>query len=148
MNIKAACTPPCTAAASYELPGTGLIEQLNADTQGGSASNPIFVNASAGDTDADWTATAVSATHATANTWVELFPADASRTGGFIQSKAASGSIYIMPFDGPGVPTSGSKPGEIEVPPRPSFYGFDVEPDRRWVVRGDATALAFSAATW
>lgn len=145
MNIKPSCTPICAAAPAYELPGTALFAQMAVESAGGSPSSPIYVSTAENDT--NWTPTPVQVTHANANQWRELMPADAARTGGFIQSKAASGSIYIMPYD-TDLPTNGTQPGEIEVPPRPSFYGFDVEPDRRWIVRGDATALAFSAATW
>lgn len=136
--------PVCTNEAPIPIPG--VIPPVYEGGQGGNSSDPLYVM-SVPPSDAGYTALPIAVTSASANVWVQLMPADAERLGGFIQSKAPSGSIYILPYN-TGLPANGPQPGEIELPARPAFYGFDVQPDRRWVVRGDAVSLAFSGATW
>lgn len=86
-------------------------------------------------------------TNANAGTWQEMMAADPARNGAVIQSKAQTGSIFIMMLDD-GLPADGSHLGEIEIPQRPSYYAFDFKPRRRYVVRGENASMPFTLNWW
>lgn len=79
--------------------------------------------------------------------WTELFAADAARVGSLVQSKASTGSLFILMHDD-GLPADGSQIGEIEIPQRPSYYLFDFQPKRRYVIRGENASMAYTMNWW
>lgn len=82
-----------------------------------------------------------------AGQWTELFTASANRVGALVQCKADTGSIFILMQD-EGLPADGSHLGEIEIPQRPSYYLFDFQPKRRYVIRGENASMAYTLNWW
>ncbi len=86
-------------------------------------------------------------TSATVDKWTEVMPASATRVGALLQSKANTGSLFLLMQDD-GLPADGSQIGEIEIPQRPSYYLFDFQPKRRYVIRGDNASMAYTLNWW
>lgn len=86
-------------------------------------------------------------TSGNAGQWSELFAANAGRVGAILQSKAATGSLFLLMHDD-GLPADGSQIGEIEIPQRPSYYLFDFQPKRRYVIRGENASMAYTLNWW
>lgn len=126
------CTPPCVPNAAEPIPG---------------AIPPVF-NPMANETPTDGDLViAAGVTSGSIGTWVELMPADADRLGASVQNKAATGSIFILPF-ATGLPASGTQGGETEIPQAPGYFNFPFVPNQRYVVRGTAASMAYSLNTW
>lgn len=82
-----------------------------------------------------------------AGQWSQLMAANPDRVGALVQSKANIGSLFILMHDD-GLPADGSQIGEIEIPQRPSYYLFDFQPKRRYVIRGENASMPFTLNSW
>ncbi len=82
-----------------------------------------------------------------AGKWTEMMSANSGRVGALVQSKANTGSLFILMHDD-GLPADGSQIGEIEIPQRPSYYLFDFQPKRRYVIRGENASMAYTLNWW
>lgn len=84
-------------------------------------------------------------TGATVGAWVELMPADAVRSGAYIQNRSTA-NLFIRRATAQ--PPAGPGAGDIQIPPQPAAFRFDFRPLGRWWVRADAASAAFALNVW
>lgn len=86
-------------------------------------------------------------THATINTWTELFAASATRNGAIVQNKGAA-VINIVQADA--TPAVGAVVGMIEIAATApnNTFNFPFRPRKRYFIMSGTTNIAYGITTW